>query len=116
VAIDVVVVVIGLVLTSSPFRGASTQPFISKGVRGYKEGNGVGYNMIPIRTLSLLAYFTYIFIDIIIYTLGSMSWPSGIFWMVGQVIARPSLGLLSQYRVVPGYQSSSTTPECLASE
>jgi hypothetical protein len=27
--------------------------------------------MIPIRNLSLLAYFTYIFIDIIIYALGS---------------------------------------------
>jgi hypothetical protein len=39
--------------------------------------------MISIRILSLLAYFTYIFIDIIIYTLGSMSWSSGIFWMVG---------------------------------
>jgi hypothetical protein len=41
--------------------------------RGYKEGNRVGCNTIPIRTLSLLAYFTYIFIDTIIYTLGSMS-------------------------------------------
>jgi hypothetical protein len=38
----------------------------------YKEGNRVGYNIIPISSLSLLAYFTYIFIDIIIYTLGSM--------------------------------------------
>jgi hypothetical protein len=28
--------------------------------RGYKEGNQVSYNMIPIRTLSLLAYFTVI--------------------------------------------------------
>jgi hypothetical protein len=37
-----------------------------------QEGNQDGYNMISIRTLSLLAYFTYIFIDIIIYTLGSM--------------------------------------------
>jgi hypothetical protein len=27
--------------------------------------------MIPIRTLSLLAYFTYILIDIIMYALGS---------------------------------------------
>jgi hypothetical protein len=39
----------------------------------YKECNRVSYNMIPIRTLSLLTYFTYIFIDIIIYALGSMS-------------------------------------------
>jgi hypothetical protein len=35
------------------------------------EGNRVGYNMIPIKTISLLAYLTYIFIDIIIYALGS---------------------------------------------
>jgi hypothetical protein len=67
----------------------------------YKEGNRVGYNMIPIMTLSLLAYFTYISIDIIIYALGSMSWSSGIFWLVGRVIADPSLGLLSPCRVVP---------------
>jgi hypothetical protein len=57
--------------------------------------------MIPIMTLSLLAYFTYIFIDIIIYALGSMSWSSKIFWMVDQVIACPSLGLQSPYGVVP---------------
>jgi hypothetical protein len=59
-------------------RGASNPPFISKG-RGYKEGNRVAYNMISIKTLSLLAYFTYIFIDIIIYVLGSTPWFSGIF-------------------------------------
>jgi hypothetical protein len=41
--------------------------------RGYKEGNRVSYNMILIKTLSLLAYFTYIFIDIIIYVLESTS-------------------------------------------
>jgi hypothetical protein len=46
---------------------------------GYKKGNRVGYNMIKIRILSLLAYFTYIFIDIIFYALGSMSWSFGIF-------------------------------------
>jgi hypothetical protein len=39
--------------------------------------------MILIKTLSLLAYFTYIFIDIIIYTLESMSWSSVIIEMVG---------------------------------
>jgi hypothetical protein len=43
----------------------------------------VGYNMILIRTLSLLAYYIYIFIDIIIYALGSMPLSFGIFWMVG---------------------------------
>jgi hypothetical protein len=35
--------------------------------------------MISIRTLSLLTYFTYIFIDIIIYALRSTSWSSKIF-------------------------------------
>jgi hypothetical protein len=54
---------------SCPFGGASTLPFISRG-RGYKEHNWVGYNIIPIRTLSLLIYFTYIFININIYVLG----------------------------------------------
>jgi hypothetical protein len=51
--------------------------------------------MIPIRTLYLFAYFTYIFIDIIIYALGSTPWSSGIFWMVGRVITGPSLDLSS---------------------
>jgi hypothetical protein len=68
--------------------------------RGYKEGNRVSYNMIPFRTLSLRAYFTYIFIDIIMYALGSTSWSSAIFRMVGRVIADPSLGLPSPYEVV----------------
>jgi hypothetical protein len=57
--------------------------------------------MIPIRTLSLLAYFIYIFIDIIIYALGSMPWFFEIFWMVGRVIADPSLGLSSPCGVIP---------------
>jgi hypothetical protein len=39
--------------------------------RCYIEGNRIGYNMILIMTLSLLIYFTYIFIDIIFYVLGS---------------------------------------------
>jgi hypothetical protein len=39
--------------------------------------------MISIRTLSLLTYFTYIFIDVIIYALGSMPRSYEIFWMVG---------------------------------
>jgi hypothetical protein len=42
------------------------------------DGNRVSYNMILIRTLSLLAYFTYIFLDIVIYALGSTPWSSGI--------------------------------------
>jgi hypothetical protein len=75
--------------------------FYIPGVRGYKEGSRVGYNMIPIRTLSLLAYFTYIFIDTIIYALGSTAWSSRIFWMVDRVIADPSLGLPSLCSVVP---------------
>jgi Trk-type K+ transport system membrane component len=51
--------------------------------RGYKEVNRVSYNIISIRSLSLLTYFTYIFLDIIIYVLESTSWSSGIFQMVG---------------------------------
>jgi hypothetical protein len=51
IAIDVVVVVV-------PY--AVSLPLL------YKEGNRVDYNMIPIMTLSLLTYFTYVFIDIII--------------------------------------------------
>jgi hypothetical protein len=59
------------------------------GGQGYKEGNRVGYNMIPIRTLSLLAYFT----NIAIYALGSTPWSSGIFWMVvGRIVLDPLLG------------------------
>jgi hypothetical protein len=42
----------------------------------YNEGNCVDYNMISIITLSLLAYFTYIYIYIIIYALGITSWSS----------------------------------------
>jgi hypothetical protein len=51
--------------------------------------------MISTRTLSLLAYFTYIFIDIIFYALGSTSGSSRILWMVGRVIADHCLGFLS---------------------
>jgi hypothetical protein len=75
--------------------------FYIQGGRGYMEGNRVGYNMIPIRTLSLLVYFTDISIDINIYALERMTWSSGIFWMVGWVITDPSLGLLSPCRVIP---------------
>jgi hypothetical protein len=66
----VLLVAIGVILSCLVLWGASTPPFIFKG-QGYKEGNRVSYNMIPIRTLSLFTYFTYIFIDIIIYALGS---------------------------------------------
>jgi hypothetical protein len=92
-------VAIGVVF---PFGDASTPPFISNGGRGYKEGNRVGYNMISIMTLSLFAYFTYIFIDIIIYALGSTAWSSEIFWIVSRVVADPFLGLPSLWGGTPG--------------
>jgi hypothetical protein len=91
---------IGVLLCLS-LGGCLYPSFYIQGGRGYKEGNRVGYNMISIRTLSLLAYFTYIFIDIIIYALGSTSWSSRFFWMVGRVVANPSLGLLSLCGLVP---------------
>jgi hypothetical protein len=91
---------IGIVVVFSPWR-CIYPSFYIQGGQGYKEGNRVGYNMIPIMTLSLLAYFTDISIDIIIYALGSTSWSSRIFWMVDRVIADPSLGLLSPRGVVP---------------
>jgi hypothetical protein len=68
---------------------------------GNKEGNQVGYSIISIRTLSLLDYYIYIFIDIIIYALGSTPWSSRIFWTVSWVIADPSLSLPSLCGVVP---------------
>jgi hypothetical protein len=74
--------------------------FYIQGGQDYKEGNRVGYNIAPIRTLSLLVYFTHIFIDIIIYVLLSTLWSFGIFWMVSRVIADPSLGLPSPYGMV----------------
>jgi hypothetical protein len=57
--------------------------------------------MIIIMTQSLLVYFIYIFIDIIIYALASISWFSRIFWMVGRVIADSSFGLPSLCGLVP---------------
>jgi hypothetical protein len=63
--------------------------------------------MIPIRTISLLAYFTYIFIDIIIYALWSMPWSSRIFWTVGRVITDPSCSFQVHAGWYPGYQSLS---------
>jgi hypothetical protein len=67
--------------------------------RDYKKGNRVGYNIIPIRTLSLLTYFTYIFIDI--YVLESVPWSSRIFQMVGRIITDPFLDLPSLCGVIP---------------
>jgi hypothetical protein len=98
-AIDVLVVTVGLVLTC-PLEVPLPLLLYLGGGGGYKEGNRVDYNMISIRTLSLLAYFTYIFIDIIIYASGSMSWSSGFFQMVDRVIVDPSLGLTSLCGVV----------------
>jgi hypothetical protein len=82
-------------------RGCLYPSFYIQGGWDYNEGNRVGYNMIAIRTLSLLTYFTHIFIDRIIYALVSMPWSSEIFWMLGWVIADPSLGFLSPCEVVP---------------
>jgi hypothetical protein len=59
-AIDVLVVTVGLVLTC-PLEVPLPLLLYLGGGGGYKEGNRVDYNMISIRTLSLLAYFTYIF-------------------------------------------------------
>jgi hypothetical protein len=69
--------------------------------------------MIPIRILSLFTYFTYIFIDIIIYALENMLWSSGIFWMVGRVITDSSLGLLSLCGVVPRVPILISSPRVL---
>jgi hypothetical protein len=56
--------------------------------------------MISIKTISTYLFYIY-FIDIIIYILKSMSWSSGIFRIVGQVIVDPSMGLSSLCEVVP---------------
>jgi hypothetical protein len=76
----VLLVAIGVVLFS--FWGCLYPYFYIQREQDYKEGNRVGYNMIPIRILCLPTYFIDISIDIIIYTLGSMPWSSEIFWMV----------------------------------
>jgi hypothetical protein len=60
--IGVAVVLVKLVLTyTSCSLGVSLPLLLYPRGRGYKEGSQVGYNMIHIMTLSLLAYFTYIF-------------------------------------------------------
>jgi hypothetical protein len=76
--VAVVLVIVVRASPTFPFVGVSIPPFIFRR-RGYKEGNRVGYNMVLIWTLFLLVYFTYIFIDIIIYVLRSMSWSSRFF-------------------------------------
>jgi hypothetical protein len=81
-------------------RGASTPHFYIQVNEVIKKCNRVSYNVILISTISLLIYFTYIIIDIIIYAL-RRTWSSGIFWMVGRVVADPSLSLLSPYKMVP---------------
>jgi hypothetical protein len=68
--INIAVVVIGLVLTC--FFEVSLPLLLYPRGRGYKKGNRVSYNMILIITLSLLIYFTYISIDIVLYALRSM--------------------------------------------
>jgi hypothetical protein len=95
---------VGLVL-SCPF-GVPLPLLLYPRGRGYKEGNRVSYNMISIRTLSLLVYF----IDIAIYTLRNTPWSSEIFWIVGRVILDPLLGSSESMRDgTPGYQSSALT-------
>jgi hypothetical protein len=65
--INVLVVIVGLGLTCS--LGCLYPYFYIQGGQDYKKSNRVGYNMIPIRIISLVFYFTYIFKDIIIYIL-----------------------------------------------
>jgi hypothetical protein len=69
--------------------------------RGYKEDNRVGYNMISIRTLSLLTYFTYISIYIPIYAKGEHVM---VLWNLlddGSSHIRPLLAHLSPCGVIP---------------
>jgi hypothetical protein len=93
--------------------GCPCPSFYTQRGRDYNEGNQVGYNMISIRTLYLLIYFTYTLIDIIIYALGSTLWSTRIFWMVGRVVADPSLGLLTLCGVVPHIPILVSSPRVL---
>jgi hypothetical protein len=61
------------------FVGCRYPSIYIQGEQGYKEGNQVGYNMIPVKTLSLLAYLHIYFIDINIYALGNKPWSSRCF-------------------------------------
>jgi hypothetical protein len=67
----VLVLLMSIMLSASVLFWVSLPLLLYQGARGYKEGNRVGYNMIQIKILSLLGYFTYIFIDIIIYAWGA---------------------------------------------
>jgi hypothetical protein len=60
--------------------------FYIQGDIDYKEGNYISYDMIPIKALFLLVYFTYISIYIAIYIMGNTLKPSGVFWKMGQVL------------------------------
>jgi hypothetical protein len=106
-AIDVVVVLVGLVLTCP--LGVPLPLLLYPRGQGYMEGNRVGYNMILIRILSLLAYFTYK----IICVLESKIWSSEIFRMVGRVIPDPFLGLSNPCRVVPRVPMLVSSPRVL---
>jgi hypothetical protein len=64
--IDVVVVSVGLLL----YGVALPLLLYPKGC-DYKKDNRVGDNMISVKTLSLLDYYIYFSIDIIIYALSS---------------------------------------------
>jgi hypothetical protein len=75
----ILLMAIGVVVPDVVPVGSLYLSFYIQGGRGYREGHQFSYNIIPIMTLSLLAYFTYIFIYIIFYALGSMSWPLGLF-------------------------------------
>jgi hypothetical protein len=88
-------------LSDLSFVGCLYPSFYTQGGQGYNEDNRVGYDMISIMTLSLLVYFIYISMDIIIYTFRSTSWSSEIFWMVGRVVTNPSFDLPSPCEVVP---------------
>jgi hypothetical protein len=105
--------IVRLVLTSSSCPLGVPLPLLLYLRGGYKKDNQVDYNMISIRNLSLLTYFTYIFIDIIIHILRSTSWSFEIFWMVGWVIADPSLGLSSPCGVVPWVPILVSSPRVL---
>jgi hypothetical protein len=82
---------------------------------GYKEGNRVGYNMIPIRTLSLLAYFTYISIDTSIYALGNMPGLESSRRWAESLRAPPWAIQVDAVRYL-WYQSSLIAPQCLTHE
>jgi hypothetical protein len=70
---SLLLVTISVVVRLWTFFGVPLPLLLYLSEQGYKKGNRVSYDMILIRTLSLLIYFTYISIDIIIYVLGNTS-------------------------------------------